>query len=98
MRQSLKLLYSEQTEKGGGKEGLECGIPHQAVVKDVSVYRQKDSFSGLLVTLKDALSSSLNPPEFQIYFSPVSGFKRFESEGDFTKRILGLEVCTKCIQ
>ena len=97
MRLSLKLLYSERTEKGGGKEGLDCGLPHQALVKDVSVFHQKDSFSGLLVTLKDALSSSLNPPEFQIFFSPVSGYRRFENEGDFAKRILGLEVCTTYI-
>ena len=104
MRQSLKLLYSDQAEKGGGGEGrqlqergsLDCGIPRQAqaLVKDVNVFHQSDSFSGLLVTIKDALSSRnlRNPPEIEVMFSSVSGFKRFVSEGTLAKRITGLEV------
>ena len=107
MRQSLKLLYSEQDKNGvgGGRQhleegGLDCGIPRQALVKDVNVYRQRDSFSGLLVTIVDARSSSggmRNPPEFEMMFSPVSGFKRFVNEGNLAKRITGLEVCTVCM-
>ena len=105
MRQSLKLLYSEHAEKGRGGEGrqqqlqeghnLNCGIPRQALVKDVNVFRQSDSFSGLLVTIKDSLTSSSvkDPPEFEVMFSPVSGFKRFVSNGTLAKRITGLEVC-----
>ena len=97
MRQSLKLLRSEQAEKGGGRQeekSLNCGIPRQALVKDVDVFRQSDSFSGLLVTIKDTLprSTAMNPPEFEVMFSPVSGFRRFVSEGDLAKRITGLEV------
>ena len=95
MRQSLKLLRSEQAEKGGGRKeekSLNCGIPRQALVKDVNVFCQSDSFSGLLVTIKDTLSSAMNPPEFEVMFSPVSGFRRFVSEGDLAKRITGLEV------
>ena len=112
MRQSLKLLYSEQDKNGvgGGGEGrhqleVDCGIPRQAlaVVKDVNVFRQSDSFSGLLVTIKDGSSSSINVrhpsplPEFEVMFSPVSGFKRFVSEGALANRITGLEVRT-CIE
>jgi hypothetical protein len=106
LRQSLKLLYSEQEKNGGvgvggGRQhleeggGLDCGIPRQALVKDVNVFRQRDSFSGLLVTIVDAVSSSVRtpPPEFEVMFSPVSGFKRFVSEGTLAKRITGLEVC-----
>ena len=103
MRQSLKKLYSEQDKNGGGGGGgrqkqegnFDCGIPRQALVKDVNVFRQSDSFSGLLVTIGDALSSSSsvrNPPEFEVMFSPVSGFRRFVSEGTLAKRITGLEV------
>lgn len=96
MRQSLKLLRTELAEKGGRQDGgqLDCGIPRQALVKDINVFRQSDSFSGLLVTLKDALSSVTNPPEFEVFFSPVPGFKRFVSEGTVAQRIAGLEVCT----
>ena len=107
MRQSLKLLYSEQDKNrvggAGGRQhpedgGLDCGIPRQALVKDVNVFRQRDSFSGLLVTVADARSSGGGvrnpPPEFEVMFSPVSGFKRFDSEGNLAKRITGLEVCT----
>ena len=97
MRQSLKLLYSEQAEKSGGgggsKESPNCGIPRNAIVKDVNVYRQNDALRGLLITLKDSLSTALNPPQFEVFFSPVSGLKKFDVEGDFSKRILGLEVC-----
>ena len=101
MRQSLKLLYSKQDKNGGGRQlqqesSLDCGIPRQALVKDVNVFHQSDSFSGLLVTITDALSSSNSnvrkPPEFEVMFSPVSGFKRFVSEGTLAKRITGLEV------
>ena len=106
MRQSLKLLYSEQDKNrvggAGGRQhleegGLDCSIPWQALVKDVNVFRQRDSFSGLLVTVVDAHSSGgirNPPPEFEVMFSPVSGFKRFDSEGNLAKRITGLEVCT----
>ena len=89
MRQSLKLLHTEQAKKGGDKE---CGIPKQAEVKDVNAFRQSDSFSGLLVTLKDARTDTVNPPEFEVFFSPIPGFKRFVSEGDMARRIVGLEV------
>ena len=95
MRQSLKLLRSEQAEKGEGRQeekSLNCGIPRQALVKDVNIFRQSDSFSGLLMTIRDALSTAMNPPEFEVMFSPVSGFRRFVSEGDLAKRITGLEV------
>ena len=107
MRQSLKLLYSELDKNGGGgggrqREGedgsLDCGIPRRALVKDINVFRQSDSFSGLLVTIADAQSSSdgnvRNPDEFEVMFSPVSGFQRFDSEGTLAKRITGLEVRT----
>ena len=98
MRQSLKQLYSELAEKGGEGRGMEgdvrCGIPRQPVVKDVNVFRQSDSFRGLLVTLKDSEARSLNSPEFEVFFSPVSHFKRFEVDGDLAKRVTGLEVST----
>ena len=91
MRQGLKLLYANQSERGGGdSEG--CGIPREPIVKDVNVYRQGDSFKGLLVTLKDNLASSLNSPEIEVFFSPLSHLKRFEVDGDLAKRITGLEV------
>ena len=92
MRLSLKLLYSELAEKGGSRNASECGLPRQAIVKDVNVFRQRDSFSGLLLTLTDALSSSLNPPKFEVFLSPVSGFRKYEVEGELAKRIVGMEV------
>lgn len=92
MRQSLKLLHSELAKKGGGRNASECGLPRQAVVEEVNVFRQSDYFSGLLLTLKDAHSSSLNPPKFEVFFSPVSGLKKYEVEGNLAKRIIGLEV------
>ena len=67
MRQGLKLLYSDQSEKEAGK----CDIPKQALVKEVTVFRQKDEFRGLIVTLKDALSGQLSLAEFEVLFTPV---------------------------
>ena len=92
MRQSLKLLYSDQSERGGGGDSEGCGIPREPIVKDVNVYRHGDSFKGLLVTLKDGLADSLNSPEVEVFFSPVSHLKRFEVDGDLARRITGLEV------
>ena len=89
LRHSLKLLYSEQTEKGGGED---CQIPKQAVVKDVVVLRKSDEFSGFIVTFKDAMSDKLNPAEFETYFTPVPYVKRHTLENDLAKRIWSLEV------
>ena len=91
LRHSLKLLYSEQSLKGGG-DGVECDIPKQAMVKEVSVFRTSDEIKGLVVTLRDALSSGLNPPEFEIFLTPVFYFKRFNYESNLANRILYLEV------
>ena len=75
-----------------GEGGVECGIPKQAVVKEVHVLRERDEFRGCVMTLKDAMSDSFNPPEFEIMFSHTSHFTRFHFDGDLTKRILKLEV------
>jgi len=95
LRQSIKLLYanhSEQTVGNGGEENG-CGIPKQAVVKDVSVLKQAELITGLVVTLKDALSGKLNPPEFEVYFTPVPMLKRHSLENELSRRIWALEVC-----
>ena len=89
LRQSLKLLYSEQAMKGKGED---CKIPKQAVVKEVTVLRTSDDFQGLVVTLKDAMSDSLNPPEFETFFAPVSYLKRHTMNSETARRIWALEV------
>lgn len=96
LRQSIKLLYanhSERTVGNGGGEENGCGIPKQAVVKDVSVLKQAELITGLVVTLKDALSGKLNPPEFEVYFTPVPMLKRHSLENELSRRIWALEVC-----
>lgn len=89
LRQSLKLLYNEQADKSGGGE---CGIPKQAVVKEVHVWRDKDIFKGLVVTLKDAMSDSLDPPKFEMLFGRVSNLEITENGGDVRRRLQLLEV------
>ncbi len=89
LRQSLKLLYNEQADKSGGSE---CGIPKQAVVKEVHVLRERDEFKGVVVTLKDAMSDSFNSPEFEMLFERVSYFKRMDTGDDINQRIQSLEV------
>ena len=90
LRQSLKLLYNEQADKSGGGE---CGIPKQAAVKEVHVFQERDEFKGVVVTLKDAMSDSFNPPEFEVLFRRVSYFERIDTSGDINQRIQSLEVC-----
>lgn len=94
LRQSLKLLYNEQADKGGGGD---CGIPKQAVVKEVHVLMEKDVFRGLVVTIKDALSDSFSSPEFEVLFSQISHVEHFEANSDVKKRIQGLEVGSLCV-
>ena len=90
LRQGLKLLYDEEAEKGS--EGVDCGIPKQAVVKEVTVLQQADQFNGLVITLRDELSGSLTPPEFELFYSITSYVKRYSFDGDLAKRIYALEV------
>lgn len=93
LRRSLKLLYSEQAEKAvvGGKSE-DCKIPKQAVVKEVTLLRMAEQFSGLVVTLKDALSSDLHPPEFEVFFEPVSYLKKQTLNEEMARRIWSLEI------
>ena len=93
LRQSIKLLYANHSEKAGGEgEDIGCGIPKQAVVKDVNVLRRAEVFTGLVVTIRDALSGKLNPPEFEIYFTPVPKMKRHTLENELARRIWAFEV------
>ena len=93
LRQSIKLLYANHSEQTGrGKEDIECGIPKQAVVKDVNVLRRAEVITGLVVTIKDALSGKLNPPEFEVYFTPVTMMKRHTLEDELARRIWAFEV------
>ena len=54
---------------------------------EVSVYRHRDSFGGLVVTMEE---SSL---EYQALFSPVEHTLHLTGQGDATKRLLHIEVC-----
>ena len=93
LRQSIKLLYANHSEQTGrGKEDIGCGIPKQAVVKDVNVLRRAEVITGLVVTIKDALSGKLNPPEFEVYFAPVTMMKRHTLEDELARRIWAFEV------
>ena len=93
LRRSLKLLYSEQAAKAVGDTSDDCKIPKQAVMKEVTLLRIADQFSGLVVTLKDAMSGDLHPPEFEVFFKPVSYLKKQTLNEEMARRIWSLEVC-----
>ncbi len=97
LRQSLKLLYNEQADKSGGGE---CGIPKQAIVKEVHVLRERDVFKGLVVTLKDAMSDSFDPPKFEMLFGRTFYLERMGNTDDVMRRIQSIEVCavTVCVR
>lgn len=69
-----------------------CDVPRQAAVKSVSVLMVSDSFKGLIVTLKDALSDSLSPAEFEIFFKPRDFLKSYTSSDEVAKRVYSFEV------
>lgn len=82
------VVYCTTTTPGGS----DCNIPRQAVVKEVSVFKESDHFRGLVVSLRDALSEKMNPPEFEVLFTPTPHFKKFSFDNQVGKRIWMLEV------
>ena len=56
------------------------------------MWRERDEFKGLVVTLKDAMSDSFSPPEFEVLFGRVPHFERVEPSVDVGRRITSLEV------
>ena len=87
LRLGLACLY-EESKGGGGK----CEIPREAVVKKVTVLMVKDIFRGLVVTLRDAMSDRLSPPEFEVLFSLYEHLQKYTVNSEVAKRIWGFEV------
>ena len=93
LRLGLARLY-EESKDGGGK----CEIPRQAVVKEVTILMVKDIFRGLVVTLRDAMSDRLSPPEFEVLFSPYDYLQKYTVNSEVAKRIWGFEVRGECVR
>ena len=58
-----------------------------SILHEVSVYRHKDSFTGVVVTMEE---SSL---EYQALFTPIEHSLHLAGQDDATKRLLHIEVC-----
>lgn len=99
LRTSLRwlLLRARGEPEGGTREENEaCGVPGQAVVREVSVLRISEQFKGVVVSIRDALAaasdSPRDAPEFEIFFSPVSHLARGNSTSSLARRVSSLEV------
>ena len=88
LRLALARLYLESKTAVGSV----CEVPRQAVVKEVSVFMVSDSFKGLVVTLRDAMSNSLSPAEFEVMFTPVSFLQKYSPNDEVANRVYNFEV------
>ena len=90
LRQGLASLYVQLKKVAVVDE--ECEVPRQAVVKEVSVLMASDKFKGLVVTLRDGMATSLSPPEFEVFFTPIDYLQKYESANELAKRVYSFEV------
>ena len=97
LRLALARLYSESKTLGGGVDGV-CEVPRQAVVKEVSVLMVSDSFTGLVVTLRDAMSDRLSPAEFEILYTPLSYLQKYSPNDEVANRVYSFEVSRRVLQ
>ena len=61
-------------------------------MKEVSVYRMADKLVGFVVSLRDAISESLNPPEFEFLLTPIPHFERLHFDWEERNSMWKLEV------
>ena len=90
LRQALLRFYSESKTVNAVEE--KCEVPRQAAVKEVTVLRVQDSFKGLVITLKDGMSTSLSPPEFEVLYTPVDYLQKYTISSEIAKRIWSFKV------
>ena len=69
-----------------------CLVPGKAIVREASVLRIQEQFKGVVIAFQDALSDRLNPPEFEVLFSPIDHSRRDNLSSDLSRRISALEV------
>ena len=93
LRLGLARLYSESKAVASIDEV--CEVPRQAVVKEVSVLMASDSFRGLVVTLRDAMSDRLSPSEFEILYTPIDYLQKYSPNDEVAKRVYSFEVYKK---
>ena len=86
------LLIRLSLDRPSLSSGTECGLPEQATVREVNVYHKSDQFQGLVVTIASGLSDSVDSPVFEVFLTPISHARSFETQKISTKRVLSLEV------
>lgn len=69
-----------------------CQVPQEMLVKEVTVFQINEIFKGLIVTLKDEVSRSLSPPEFEVYFAPIDYLQNYSPSDEVGRRVSSLEV------
>ena len=51
--------------------------PDKLAMKEVSVFRERDAFAGLVVTMRDGAVSSMAETEFEAVFNPIPFLKMY---------------------